>query len=114
MADYQWRKAGDLTTKAEISAAVNVASTSKDWALKVANAFKSSPRKSNIIVSVAIALSGLSAAIFYSNYETALREVLYEIEALPAKQDFYVQQRYRWHSGKRSWTPMAVFRVVEA
>lgn len=110
--DIKWRKAGDLTTKQQISDAVDVAASSKDWAIKVAKKYKANPLKAKNLLSIAIALAGVSAAVFYSQYETALERLLEEIEKLPKNQKFCVEQKFKWHPGHRGWMPVAAFRVL--
>ena len=67
------------------------------------------------ILSAALSVAGLaviSAQIYYSQYRNELEEVLEEVEALPEGTSFTVQQKFKWHAGKRSWTPVNDLRVV--
>lgn len=111
--DSQWRKSGKLTTKKNISEAYKVAVTHSNWAGSMAVAMAASPAILPTLFGALVTLCSLVPRVYYSTYATSIKKVLNTIEGYGANTRFHVEQKFKWHAGKRSWRPLNTFRVVK-
>ena len=108
--ETKWVTLKEYQTKEDLEEELGIVEGTIDWANKasIVMAFAG-----NLSLWLGLAgLGAISAQIYYNDYKAQLEEVLADIEDLPDGTPFEVQQKFRWHAGKRSWTPVNDLRLV--
>lgn len=110
--DIKWIRNDRLMTKEAISEELGIAVNGANWSTSALQFIAENSAFMNLWFAALIGGTSLAANIFYSTYRDGIQELLDDIEELDPNQEFYVEQKYRWHAGHRSWQPLSEFRVV--
>ncbi len=112
--EIKWFRNDRLLSKKILSDEIDIATNAANWSVTVLTYVAEHTFILNNWLSSILAAAATAANIFYNEYRAGLQELFENIEALPSNQTFYIQQKYRWHAGHRSWQPLNEFSVKTA
>lgn len=110
--EIKWIRQTTPTTKAKLSTQLGVSKTHLDWAEQIFQACAENLMIFQNIFSALITMASLSAYNYYHTYYNSLLSLFETIESKGDNVEFYIEQKYKWHAGHRSWQPLSSFRVV--